>query len=90
MSLEEKLLSLNKIFNNIQECNQNRFNVTSKPLQTQAKLNKSQEAEQEQRKKIHTNKNVCLLKEEKLLIEKLALIIGGFYQPRSSAKKFRV
>lgn len=25
-------------------------------------------------------KNVCLLKEEKLLIEKLTLIIGGFYQ----------
>ena len=28
----------------------------------------------------HVKKNVCLLKEEKLLIEKLTLIIGGFYQ----------
>jgi hypothetical protein len=31
-------------------------------------------------KRIHTKKNVCLLKAEKLLIEKLTLIIGGFYQ----------
>ena len=31
--------------------------------------------------RMHTNKkNVCLLKAEKLLIEKLTLIIGGFYQ----------
>lgn len=30
--------------------------------------------------KILEGENVCLLKEEKLLIEKLTLIIGGFYQ----------
>lgn len=32
-------------------------------------------------------KNVCLLNEEKLLIEKLTLIIGGFYQRQKKKSK---
>lgn len=36
----------------------------------------------------NSSRTVCLLKEEKLLIEKLAVIIGGFYQPRSCLIKY--
>lgn len=36
----------------------------------------------------NSSRTVCLLKEEKLLIEKLAVIIGGFYQPRKCLIKY--